>query len=338
MDTLLIDAWMTGTDPLPTIDGASVSLAREAVRALGAELGLDQTVIERAAVAASELVQNQLVHARRGQFALRSAPRGSVAGLEIVAADQGPGIADPALALAGMGPSARSLGAGVSAVWRMMDEMDVDVRWGEGSCIRARVFAEPAPRRREIGVLGRPFAEESVSGDHAAFVREEGVLVAAVVDGIGHGPLARDAAARAIHTFLEQCRSSPAAVLKACDAALQGTRGAVMAIARIDEEAATMEHASTGNINTRLERFRAARRFAGSASTLGARGPGRQAAVETTALDRDEVLVMFTDGLVTRAAISEDPDLFREHPIVIAQRLLLSFGRSHDDALVLVAR
>lgn len=53
--------------------------------------------------------------------------------------------------------------------------------------------------------------------------------------------------------------------------------------------------------------------------------------------DKD-VLVMFSDGLTTRVDISEELQLLCLHPIVIAAHLLERFGRSNDDAIVLVTR
>ena len=197
MDALLMDAWMAGADSVPTIDGASASLVRETVRSRGAALGLSEEIVACLAIAASELVNNQLAHARRGQVAIHAVERSGVLGLEIVAADRGPvHRRRPALALAGPpgpGPAARSLGAGLSGARRAMDEMDIDVRWGEGTCVRARAFAAPVPRRREVGVLGRRLrpSEAAMSGDHAAFARaarRAGDLVAAVIDGIGPRP------------------------------------------------------------------------------------------------------------------------------------------------------
>jgi anti-sigma regulatory factor (Ser/Thr protein kinase) len=339
VDTVLISAWMAGTDALPTIDEASVSAARLSVRAAGA--GLDTALVESVALAASELVQNQLRHARRGQFAVLRVARGGVPGLEIIAADAGPGIASPTAALAGsarVGLSAPSLGEGLSAVRRMTQELDLDVRLGEGTCVRARAFAAPVARRREVGILGRGLREEPVSGDHAVFVRDEGALLLAVVDGLGHGPLARDASARAVETLLAHRGSSPLLLLAACDAALAGTRGAVMSAARIDEEAGTIEHAGAGNVTTRVERFRRSRALGSAATTLGTRGVKQKPMAETTAFAPDEALILFTDGLTSRASAAGDAGAFREHPIAIAERLLADYGRDNDDALVLVAR
>ena len=339
MDSVLISAWMEGADARLTIDDASVSAAREAVRAAGAALGLDRTLIESVAVAASELVQNQLRHARGGQFAVRPVTRGGVPGLEIIAADRGPGIASPGTALAGSSPSPGSLGAGLSGARRMTQEIDLDVRWGEGTHIRARAFAAPVPRRREVAILGRHLADEPVSGDHAVFVRDpEGHLVLAVVDGIGHGPLAQDASSAAVATFLAHQGMSPLLILEACDAALRGTRGAVMAVARIDEESGAVEHGGAGNVTSRVEDFGRTRTLATTATTLGRRGLSRRPVAETAALAPAEALIVFTDGLTSRASLADHGHLLREHPIVIAEWLMTAFGRGTDDALVLVAR
>jgi anti-sigma regulatory factor (Ser/Thr protein kinase) len=338
VDALLSEAWLVGLDALPTIDDASTSVARELVRARGAAIGLGAATVERLAIAASELATNQLRHGRRGQLAVCAVERGGIPGLEIVAADMGRGITDPRLALAGPGPSASSLGAGLSGTRRLVDEMDLDVRWGQGTLVRARAFAEPVPRRREVGVLGRHFHEEAESGDHAVFLRAGDVLICAVVDGIGHGPLAFDASVRAGGVALAAHGSSPAGVLAACDAALAGTRGAVMAVDRIDESLGTVEHGAVGNVTVRLESYRETRTLAGSPSTLGRRGQRARTALETASIRADQALVVFTDGLASRTTLADEPDLFREHPIVAAAHLLATFGRENDDALVLVAR
>ncbi len=282
-------------------------------------------------------MNNQLAHARRGQVAIHAIERSGVPGLEIVAADLGPGIADPRLALDGPGPSDRSLGAGISGARRMVHELDVDVRWGQGTCVRARAFAEPLPRRREIGILGRPIPGERISGDHAVFARAGDVLLCAVIDGLGHGPLAADASDHAAAVALASLALTPAAILEACDTALEGTRGAVMAVA-VDEAAGAMELASVGNVTTGLAAHRSLRLFSGTSATLGMRGRKRRVRTENAPADRDEMLLLYTDGMSTRVTLEDEPGLLRDHPIVIAQYLLGAFGREHDDVLVLVAR
>ena len=60
--------------------------------------------------------------------------------------------------------------------------------------------------------------------------------------------------------------------------------------------------------------------------------------MEHEQLQGHDVIAMFSDGLTTRVDISEELQLLRRHPIVIAGHLLARFGRTNNDALVLVAK
>ncbi|WP_394842338.1 SpoIIE family protein phosphatase [Pendulispora brunnea] len=342
MDTLLIEGWLEGLDRTPMIDEASVALVREQVRAIGAELSLSKTVIGSLVNVASELGHNQLRHARRGSIAIRRIERGGVPGLEIVAADTGDGIVHPAQAIQGKarGESSGgdSLGVGLAAVVELADEVDFDVRMQEGTCIWARKFAAAVPRRRQVGIYGRPHPEERISGDDGMFVRQDDALLVGVADGLGHGYLARDASSRAVETVREHAPLGIERTLEKCHATLAGTRGAVMTVARVNEPGDTVEAAYAGNVNLHIYGPRGARRGMGPSIVLGMPNTKPKAWREDHALDGRDVLVLFSDGLTTRTDIDGEFDLLREHPIVVAQALADRFGRDNDDLLVLVAR
>jgi hypothetical protein len=91
-------------------------------------------------------------------------------------------------------------------------------------------------------------------------------------------------------------------------------------------------------VTSRIEGFRHTRTLGTSATTLGTRGRKRKPMAETAAIGPGEVLIVFTDGLTSRASLAQEAGLLREHPIVIAERLITQYGRDNDDALVLVAR
>lgn len=332
-------AWLRDVETIAILDDASISLAREHVRQLGGDVGFSRDATESVAIAATELVRNQLVHARGGRFAVRSIERGGVHGLELVASDRGPGLADPRRALEGTISTGGGLGSGIASVHRLMDELDFDIRLGEGTCVWARKFAGPVPYRSEIAILGRPCEGETESGDDAAFVRQADALTIGVVDGLGHGILARDVAAPTVALLRDRAELDPAAILHAVDDLLQHTRGAVMAVAHIDLRLRQIEHAAIGDVRTSTYQPREARRFSSTAGILGAGDQrGRKYLVERKPMHDHEVIVMCSDGLTTRADISNELQLLRRHPIVIAAHLLEHFGRSNDDALVLVTR
>jgi anti-sigma regulatory factor (Ser/Thr protein kinase) len=336
-DVTLQAAWLGDGEAIPILDEASVSEVRQLVRREGARVALGEIATAALVNVASELAHNQLAHARGGAIAVREAPRGGSRGLEVVAADKGCGIRDLARALQGR-PSGngRSLGVGLSAVCELADEVDIDVRLGEGTCVRARKFPDAHSRRTQIGVFGRAFPGESVSGDDAAFVRSGDDLTIGVVDGLGHGWPAREAASRATWVLRERSLERPEAILAACDGALAQTRGAVMSVARLDG-ARGIELASVGNVSAHLYTPFGSRRFGGSSFVLGAPGGARRIATERETLDRFGVLAIFTDGIRSRVDLSGELALLREHPAVVAQQIVERFGRPDDDVLVLVA-
>src|SRR5512145_3510166 len=160
----LISRWLgPDTQPIPIYDEASVSSARQRVRETGQRLQLNKETIENAALIASELTHNQLAHARQGYFAVKPVERQGLKGLEIVAADLGPGIEKPASAIEdGVSTSSASLGAGLGAVRRMADEIEFDNRISEGLCVTARKFEAKAEGLCcEVAIMGKPFPGEA---------------------------------------------------------------------------------------------------------------------------------------------------------------------------------
>ncbi len=337
MDALLIAGWLRGFDTLRIVDQASLSEMRARIRALGDDL--PATVVERLAAAGSELASNQLRHARHGEVGLRRIARAGIAGVELIAADRGPGVAGVAAALDAHGvahPERRSLGVGIGAARRLSDEMDVDIRLGEGSCFTLRIFAEPVPRGREVAIVGRPHPSESLSGDGALVMRQGDRLLVAVADGAGHGSAARESSMAAIEGAQQVWPSGPLAMLEAAHRAVSGQRGAAMSL--VDIDGARLEHAGIGNITTRVCGAKGSQGFLTRAMLLGAAGKRADVKLESAILGPHEVVLMFSDGLQSRATIATGAQWTRQPAIAIAEHMLATYGRDRDDALVAVIR
>lgn len=331
---------LRGLTSVAVIDDASIALVRELVRVTCRDQGLGAIEAESLVTAASELAHNQLAHAGRGEVFVREVTRAGTRGVEVIALDRGPGIAEPARALRGGSAAPTGLGAGLAAARRLTDELDVDVRRREGTCIRARKFAAKPAFSSEVAILGRPFDREPISGDDATFVRAGDALILCVVDGLGHGELARRASARAIELVQQRAAARPRLeqILVECHAALRETRGAAMALVSLDRRSRALDYACLGDIGLQAVGYRAAQRLVCRPGIVGVQ-PGRRGATSTTTTVPGEALVLaYTDGLGTSIDISRDPVLLREHPLVVADHLLATYGRASDDALVLVAR
>lgn len=100
--------------------------------------GFDETPARMIATVVSELVRNILKYADSGEIRLRRVKRTGGRGVEVVAVDRGPGIADCEAAMRDHFSSGGTLGLGLPAVKRMMDEFSLESTPGEGTRVTAR--------------------------------------------------------------------------------------------------------------------------------------------------------------------------------------------------------
>lgn len=316
-------------------DAADVSAARLLVREVADTISMPSETAERAAIVASELATNQVRYAGCGRVGVRAIERDGIPGIEVDADDEGPGLSDPTRAFGGEGGGTQgTLGIGLASVRRVTAEIDLDTRIGEGTRILARIFAGPVRRRPSVTILGVGLSSESVSGDAAGFWRLDRSLLVMLTDGLGHGRPAREASDRALAVAAAGSESRPEVILSECTSALRGTRGAVIAIGRLDE-AGSLDIASVGNIQMGLCDPGGARRIAGSAGYVGSPSPRSIRPIRISAPD-GVTWVLATDGIRDPLAACAEARTFP--PWALAHRILLHGGTAHDDAMVVVVR
>ncbi len=124
----------------------SMSRARDLARTIGFN-EVDRTRIE---IVVLELTRNLLVHAGGGSIRLSHLDDPTYGpGMAIEAIDEGPGIPDVELAMQDGWSTARTLGAGLPGVRRLMDQFSIDSTVGVGTTVRAVKWLKP-PQRRSI--------------------------------------------------------------------------------------------------------------------------------------------------------------------------------------------
>ena len=109
--------------------------ASRRARQLAHAAGFDKLSCYYIATAASELAFNVWMHGGGGTFEARLLA--SRPGIEMLASDTGPGIADIELALTEGFSTAGSLGCGLSGTQRIMDELTIDSAVAQGCRVRA---------------------------------------------------------------------------------------------------------------------------------------------------------------------------------------------------------
>ncbi|KQY39418.1 stage II sporulation protein M [Nocardia sp. Root136] len=179
---------------------------------------------------------------------------------------------------------------------------------------------------------------QDVSGDRALVLDTGAGVLFAVLDGLGHGAPAAEAADRAMAILTENCGEPLDVLMVLCHRAMVETRGAAVSLALI-EPGETLQWLGVGNVDSRL-------------LTLGPAGPELRATMlltggivgyrlpshlqpQTLPIRPGDLLLMATDGIV--AVGPESLDLAKT-ATAIAGDLLARDAKDTDDALVLAAR
>jgi serine/threonine-protein kinase RsbT len=115
---------------------ADVVTARQEARTMGAGLGFSSTDLTLLATAISEIARNITTYAGEGEVALRVLNDGGREGIEVVATDNGPGIADVEQAMQDGFTTGNGLGLGLPGTRRLVDEFDIDTQPGAGTRVR----------------------------------------------------------------------------------------------------------------------------------------------------------------------------------------------------------
>lgn len=190
----------------------------------------------------------------------------------------------------------------------------------------------------EWAVAGRPAEGQAASGDLATVQVTEHTWVLAVVDGLGHGPAAVDAANRAAQA-IEKAQEQPlTSLLASVHRSLQESRGAAATIAVVERDSGVMRWLGVGNVEGIVVRRdeRARPRNHGvflHGGVLGKELPQLKQPEGLQLADGDRIAIA-TDGV--RADLAEE--LERELTVNRLADQILTGATPSDDAVVLVAR
>jgi serine/threonine-protein kinase RsbT len=131
-----VDAKTLSVRHVPIRADSDIVLARQEGRALAAEVGLANSDLTLVATAISEIARNIVDYANAGDIEVRSVKQDGRYGLVVVARDEGPGIADVALAMQDGYSTGNSLGLGLPGARRLMDEFEIESNVGRGTTVR----------------------------------------------------------------------------------------------------------------------------------------------------------------------------------------------------------
>nr|WP_329318235.1 MULTISPECIES: ATP-binding SpoIIE family protein phosphatase [unclassified Streptomyces] len=162
----------------------------------------------------------------------------------------------------------------------------------------------------------------------------EGLLVMSC-DGLGHGPMAAVAAQAAVEAFRTGAARTPEQAMAQVHRALRGTRGAAVAIARLEPDGRLL-FCGVGNITAALVTTTARSSLLSHPGIAGHQM--HQLRTYEYRLPAHGVLVMHSDGLSERWSAPDLAGLLHHPPAVIATGLLRHAGTRRDDASAVIAK
>jgi anti-sigma regulatory factor (Ser/Thr protein kinase) len=309
-------------------DSSKVGEARRAAHTL-ANFELDADLAGKVALAATELANNLLRHAGGGELLIQTLIGPETTEVELLAIDRGPGMSDVARCMSDGYSTAGTPGTGLGAVRRLANEFDIYSAPGEGTVVMARFGIGGALRYGAVNLAidGEIECGDAWSLEHAA----EGISLM-VVDGLGHGAFAAEAARVAIDAFHAGPFAQPQEILVRANALMSSTRGGAAACARITGD--KISYAGVGNISAVLLSPGKSQGLVSHNGTLGLNHHRMQQFEYRR--EPGTLLIMHSDGVSARWNLKDRTDLQARHPAIIAGVIYRDHARGRDDATVVV--
>jgi serine/threonine-protein kinase RsbT len=121
------------SETVPLRSGGDVVTARQLVRTSAVEIGFTLVDQTKLVTAASEIARNTVDYGGGGAMTVEVVSEGSRRGVRLTFEDEGPGIADMALALSDGYTTGSGLGLGLGGARRLVNEFDITSTPGVGT-------------------------------------------------------------------------------------------------------------------------------------------------------------------------------------------------------------
>ncbi|HTV30231.1 MAG TPA: ATP-binding SpoIIE family protein phosphatase [Xanthobacteraceae bacterium] len=321
-------------------DPSQIAEARRAAQTLAQQHDFGAGDAGRVALVATELATNLLKHAGGGEMLVGPCEVGPSSGVEILALDKGPGMADVQACLADGYSNAGTQGNGLGAVSRQSQFVSIASWPGLGTAVLARLLAGKrnsagVPPVRQVGAVAVAKLGEEVCGDSWTVAQSNEVCTLFVADGLGHGPDAAHASAEAVRVLHRFGGHQVQTVLDYVHGGLRATRGAAVSIARFDPAAGKVSFAGVGNVAGVLAVNGELRRMVSMPGTLGYNVRKIQAFEYPFA---NGLVILHSDGLSTGWTLGRYTNLEQADPTLIAGVLYRDFARRRDDVTILIGK
>ena len=305
------------------------------VRAVAAAMGFETLAIAEIALGVSEICQNAIRHAEKGQAVIRTRNADKI--LQIQISDKGSGILNILQAMEdGFSTISNSLGIGLQVAKRTMDKFSIESQEAQGTTVVLEKHLPLVDGFMTHGVVSLAEEGQQYNGD-SYLVRAFGgdSVLCAVVDGLGQGHTAHVMAEEVKEVLIANFDVPLAELILLCDQQLQDRYegGVAMSLALIEKE--MLSYVGIGDTHAYLQQNTGLRPLISFDGRVGARQL-RSFKVSQYALQADDILIMCTDGMTTRVAVeASDLNYSAQN---MANTLFNKYHRAYGDVTVLVVK
>jgi anti-sigma regulatory factor (Ser/Thr protein kinase) len=290
----------------------------------------------------SELCSNVVKHAGGGQVLYRTLQSNrNHATFEIICFDNGPGIKDPKKMMKDGISTTKTLGQGLGAIERLSSASQLYSIPGWGtvhySMVTSKKNVEATVCPIEVRGLAVMKPREKYCGDGYRIKRNISNVQIFFGDGLGHGLHAKEAVDLAGEFFMSSNEEDPVEIMKQMHEHVRRSRGLVATVAVYDKKSNHWRICGVGNILTRVYAGITYKNYMSYNGTVGLNVPASMNNSIFPA-EKNQHLILCSDGLRTRWDISKYPAILKYDNIVLATALYKDFSRGNDDSSILVAK
>ncbi len=324
-----------------------VGIARREVCQFAKKIGFTEKNNAEIGIVVTELAENLVSHnAINGKIIYSSFKNEKGQGIQIISNDDGPGIINIEAVMEDGFSTKGSLGFGLGTVKRLMSDFEIS----SDHNVKKKIFGTKIVTRKYLsqegeiykngmirthcGIFTRSRFGEEYNGDGYFLKYFDNKTLAVVIDGLGHGKDASEATVKTQQYLEENYDKSFEVIIGDLHERLKRTRGVAISLALIDDAKCTLDYLGIGNVITRRFNVKDSKTFVNYNGTLGhALRSYRTLEYPWT---KNSILIIISDGISSKFEPQDISGFWDKNPILIANSILKNYGKTNDDATVLV--
>lgn len=322
-------------------DRSYFSLLKKEVNKKAVQAGFGSKKLDKLDIIVAEMTSNLLKYAEKGELLVCVAGEEENEYIELIAMDNGPGIANPERMMLDGVSTASTSGSGLGSIKRLSDFFEVYSIQGWGTIMLCRLFKHAKPKAAHKNVVVRSITVakpgEEVSGDGGVCLISPDYLKLLVADGLGHGVEAHQAVVEASAAFKICVDHDPVEIIKFIHESIKKTRGAVGTVVVFDFKNKVWKIAGVGNIATNMINYQKVKSVMSFNGIIGHNIPAYMKTQEIP-VDEFQRIILCSDGLKTRWDTNKYEGINKYDLSILAAALYKDQAKKTDDMSVVVCR